>query len=419
MTHHRPAMNRTIKWVPKRRPKADYGFHVSSGGLSFLAGMLLIGLVAVNADVNLLVVILGLGFGALVVSAFFNWVSLRGIDVERVAPEVVVAGQPFVVRLSVTNRKRWGRSRGLHIVDALSRESPMAPPEAYIRVLRPRETRTIEIPAVCPVRGRIQFGTIAVGTRFPFGLFTKYLLIHRPDEVVVFPRLGRLNADLQNAIRTLDEGHLEGTASQQAGDDEFYGIREFREGDNPRRIHWRRSARTGQLMIREMARSRATQIWCVVDTRVAQDDAAAAARLEAAISCAATTICHGLDRGARIGLICNGEPLVVMPPGGGRSHGPRLLRQLAVREPNHDDLLAPHIERRPWPVRWRGPCLLFAATETDSTIEAARALGRRIGPVSLYVPGSAAFAALFENQAGQDAERAGRVVRDAELSGAA
>ncbi len=62
---------------------------------------------------------------------------------------------------------------------------------------------------------------------------------------------------------------------------------------------------------------------------------------------------------------------------------------------------------------------MFAATETDATLEAARALGRRIGAVSLYVPGSAAFAALFEARAGQNAERAGRMVRDAELSGAA
>ena len=84
-------------------------------------------------------------------------------------------------------------------------------------------------------------------------------------------------------------------------------------------------------MVREMAQSGDNQLWCVVDTCVAPGDAGQARRLELAISAAATVICDALERGAKVGLICNGEPLVVMPPAAGRARRPRLLRELAIR----------------------------------------------------------------------------------------
>lgn len=388
-------MNTQIDWLPKRRRPPRIGFHISRGGLLYLGGLTLVGLVSINADVNLLMVLLGVGFGALVVSAFFNWIALRRVSVERTAPDVVVAGQPFVIRYAITCRRRWGGSRGLHIADVLRSGAPLAPPETFIPYLAPGETLTVDVPAVCRRRGRVAFERIAVATRFPFGLFTKYMTLVRPQETVAFPVLGQLLTDLRVAVRTSDRSASDGKSFSTAGDEEYYGVREYRAGDNPRRIHWRRSARTGQLMVREMSRSRASQLWCVVNTRVGPHDADAARRLETVISCAATVICAALERGSRVGLICNGEPLVVLPPGGGLSHRPRILRELALRTPNHVDDLTPWIEGRSWPTRWRGPCLVFGAEDTDDLRGSAAALGRLVGPATVYVPDMPAFEAFF------------------------
>ena len=40
---------------------------------------------------------------------------------------------------------------------------------------------------------------------------------------------------------------------RRGGSDEFYGVKEFRTGENPRWIYWRRSARTGTLVSKEMS----------------------------------------------------------------------------------------------------------------------------------------------------------------------
>ncbi len=387
-------MDAAIKWMPRRRRKAPYGFHISKGAAVYLVGLLLIGLVAVNADINLLMVLFGLGAGAMVVSAFFNWLALRRISVSRIVPDVVLAGQPFIIRYTLSNRRRWGMSHGLHVVDALSPDARMAPPEAFIPCLRPTETCVVDVPAVCPKRGRIPFDRIVVATRFPFGLFTKYATFDAPIEIVVFPQLGRLLADVGLPSRTSDitDG---GGPSNLSGDEEFYGVREYRAGDNPHRIHWRRSARTGQLMVREMSRTRAAQIWCIVDTRVAPGNTAASERLERTISCVATVVCDALERGAQVGLLCNGEPLLVLPPGGGRAHRPRLLRELALRTENHTDRLTPHLERLAWPARWRGPCLLFGADDSEDLHQAARVLARVVGPPSIHVADTPQFDGLF------------------------
>lgn len=384
-----------------------YGFHVSFGSVLYLLGLALIAFVAVNADVNLLLVVLGMGLGALVVNTFFNWIALRRITVTREVPDVVLAGRPFTIRYTIVSRRHWGCSRGLHLVDVLPADAPAASPETFISVLRPRESMTIDVPAYCRSRGRLIFTGIAVATRFPFGLLTKFTTLFSRHEVVVFPELGRLLSDIRTAARSFESADGQGAPSNMYGDEEYYGIREYREGDNPRRIHWRRSARTGQLIVREMSRSQAVQLWCVLDTRTRPDDYKSLHRLESAISCAATVLCDMLERGAKVGLICNGDPLVVLPPAGGRGHRPRLLRELALRGKNADDELAPHIERLTWPSRWRGPCLLFGADETQDLRLAAHACNRLIGPASICVPGTPAFEKLFSDEGNRAAIQSG------------
>jgi uncharacterized protein (DUF58 family) len=245
------------------------------------------------------------------------------------------------------------------------------------------------------VRGRVHLSTIRLSTDFPFGIFGKSVSLHQEHELIVFPTLGQLLGAIKPATRAVDIAQSGGTPAPVRGDEEYYGVREYRLGDNPRRIHWRRSAHTGQLMVREMAKTRDHKFWCVLDTRVHPRDAADAHRLETAISACATAICDALEKGVKVGLIAGGEPLLVLPPGGGRAHRPRLLRELALRTRNTEESLSHHIQRLAWPNRWRGACLLFAAHDSDDLRDTARALAQAIGPVSICIPGGAAFENLF------------------------
>ena len=52
----------------------------------------------------------------------------------------------------------------------------------------------------------------------------------------------------------------------RGGMDEFYGLKEFRTGENPRWIYWRRSARTGALVAKEMTQVSPPRLMLLVDT---------------------------------------------------------------------------------------------------------------------------------------------------------
>jgi len=395
-----------IDWIPSSGRLRSFGLRPTWGSALFALGTTLIGLAAINADINLLMVLFGLCIGAGLISVFAGWMTLRKIVVTRQSPDVVFAGQPFVMRYLLQSQWGWGAARGLHIAEAQPASGPLIPAEGFIPILKPKETLVVEVPMLSRGRGRAQLKAIGLATRFPFGMFTKSVAIPAKHELVIMPELGRLLLDVHSAARRPDHQGGEGASIKHMGDDEIYGIREYREGDNPRRIHWRRSARTGQLMVREMSRSAARQMWVALSSRVRLGDAEDLRRLELAISCAATVIVDALERGMRVGLLCDGDPLVLMPPGSGRAHRPRLLRELAIREINTSDDLTAHLARLSWPTAWRGPCLLFAANERPEVEQATAALSKLIGPASVYVPGTPAFSQLFANAGDERRRRA-------------
>src|SRR5204863_4021232 len=89
------------------------------------------------------------------------------------------------------------------------------------------------------------------------------------EEIIVLPRLGRLHRGrlrrfLARSSLTVSRSlqHPRRHPSAQA---EFHGLRAFRSGDSPRWIHWRTSARCGELMVREFEDVPSDNLILVVD----------------------------------------------------------------------------------------------------------------------------------------------------------
>ena len=89
--------------------------------------------------------------------------------------------------------------------------------------------------------------TLLASQRFPFALFTKSHKLRAEDEVLVYPAVRPVPLPPPRAP-------LLGDASQSrlGRRGEFFGLREYRDGDDSRAIHWLTSARAGRLLLREM-----------------------------------------------------------------------------------------------------------------------------------------------------------------------
>lgn len=145
-------------------------------------------------------------------------------------------------------------------------------------------------------------------------------------------RSGRRRGSLRGSL--LHKGEAE-TASpapsvRAGGQDEFYGLRDYRLGDNARWIHWRRSAGRTEPVIREMSRPRPRTLWVAIDTELPDGSGAAIRRRERAIRFAGTLMEDALATGYRVGAVLayGGRP-VVLAPADRRAQRQRLLDALA------------------------------------------------------------------------------------------
>ena len=90
-------------------------------------------------------------------------------------------------------------------------------------------------------RGIYEFDRYQLATSFPFGFIKRAVNERRKDVVVIYPALAEVDPRLLALCRSAEtSGSM--MRPRPGGMDEFYGVKEFRPGDSPRWIYWRRSA---------------------------------------------------------------------------------------------------------------------------------------------------------------------------------
>jgi uncharacterized protein (DUF58 family) len=173
---------------------------------------------------------------------------LRHLRGQRWINGPVFAGTPFAVTVEVTNSGRTAFP-GLCVEDNGGRLSWFTP------LLQSHQTQPFVQDVVLPQRGAYAWGALTAVSGYPFGLLQRRLVLVPPVQVVVLPRLGMLHRGQLRGVLPpvgLAEGRTPHAAHRHAGARaEFHGLRAFRSGDSPRWIHWRTTARCGELMVRE------------------------------------------------------------------------------------------------------------------------------------------------------------------------
>jgi uncharacterized protein (DUF58 family) len=273
-----------------------------------------LGLAAVNTANNLLYLLASLLLALIVVSGLLSEQSMRRLRLRPVVPDEIYAERPARLGARVFNRKRWLPSYSVAL-EAGDRQ-------LYIDRLAAGAERLVTWEATFTTRGRRRLPGLRVLTRFPFGLFLKAGRVSLDADVIVFPAVRPLGGAWQRRLAVAGARSLH----RRGRGHDLYSLREYRTGDDQRLVHWRRSAKTGTLIVRELEAETA------MNTRIllVGDGTRDAARLEAAMSEAASLAVHLLDAGAAVELA---GPGVHVPPGRGRAHRRRLLTALALYDP--------------------------------------------------------------------------------------
>lgn len=319
------------KIVRRMRPPRRLRFTREGRWFVFLA--IAIGLAAINTGNNLLYLLLAWLLSFIIASGVLSELTMRGLGVTRRPAPEVFAGQPFLMEIAVENQKEGLASYSIEIEDLV--EGRPLDKKCYFLKIPPGRTQRTSYRHTFSRRGRYTFDGFRIATRFPFTLFRKSRDTTDASEIIVLPRLHPVVRPAPRP-RTIGAG-----ASQRLGRrGEFFGLREWRDGDDRRDIHWRSTARTGRLVVREVHDEIERQIAIIVDNAVPapvaralaagerlREDAPVADALERAISMAASHAAAYLEAGWAVAVIARG---LEVPMGRGRIQLARVLRALAL-----------------------------------------------------------------------------------------
>jgi len=289
-----------------------------------------VGAAAVNAGINLLFVIFAMMLSSLLVSGYLLESTTKKIGIERKIPKKIHAGVEFGARLTITNHKKRMPSFSLIFQDVLEGFTEF--PYSYALKISPKETIELKYKYTFEKRGLYKFPYTLIISRFPFGFFVKYTEYPLKSEVIVYPELKKIN----HRDSLLSEYSLSRSKREikKEGSDIFHGIRDFRDGDNPKWIHWRSSAKLQNIMVKEYEIEDLKRVLIILDTFIPNHDEKLTGYLEEGIVLTASLANYFKELGCDVSFAAYTPHLTVLDSGKGERNLEKIFYSLALLQPS-------------------------------------------------------------------------------------
>jgi uncharacterized protein (DUF58 family) len=257
---------------------------LTSEGKFLLGALLFIGLLGMNTGSNLLYLGFGALLSALIVSRVASEFGLRGLRVRRITPTAVTCGQEVKVEIWLRNERRTSSHYGLVVQEDWEWAGPNA--GIFFPSVGAGETVGGYLPLTFPNRGEAKLSRLIVRSSFPLGLLEKISYVEFEATILVLPRVYQLSARILNKLKVT--GVEQGAPSLIGLErwDMIRNLRDYRAGDQLRRIHWRSSAKRQTLQVREYERPIPQRLLLVLYGPAVDNEAA----WEAAVSLTASMI---------------------------------------------------------------------------------------------------------------------------------
>lgn len=289
------------------------------------AGTLLLGGVVLS-----LVVVVAFFLAALSSAAALGALFRPRARLTRLLPPPASAGEVLRYRVRLENTG----ARPLRLVTVQERGlpaelRPLLEPEPF-PLVPPGESREVQLELSCLRRGAYALAPLQAASAFPASLVKWGRSAGRPQRLLVYPRLVHLEGFEVPTSRNHQPGGI-AVASQVGDSTEFFGTREFRDGDRMRDVHWASTARTGRLVVKEFQEEYFVRLALVLD--VEAKDAKQEAQLERGLSIAAGVADVLAKKDYIIDIFAAGTEVHRFQAGRALAHVENILELLACLEP--------------------------------------------------------------------------------------
>jgi uncharacterized protein (DUF58 family) len=263
----------------------------------------------------------------LVAAAFATRTRFRLTCARRIEPARVAAGDRARVVLRIENISRL--PTGLLLIEDTIPYLLGGRPRVVLDRLAPRRPIDVGYHVSGELRGRYQVGPLTVRLMDPFGLCELPRAFTSTDTLIVTPQVQDLPA-VQLSGEWGGAGHSTSRSVATHGDDDV-ATREYRQGDDLRRIHWRTTARRGELTVRREEQPWQSRGAVLLDTRLAAHRGdGPASSMEWAISAAASVSIHLARSGFELRMVTDAGQQITSAGVGGVSFDGTLLDVLSV-----------------------------------------------------------------------------------------
>jgi uncharacterized protein (DUF58 family) len=280
----------------------------TKAGLMLGATLLVLLVAAINYQLNLGYLLTFLLAGSAVAGMHVCHGTLRGMSLSLIPPEPVFCGQVA----------------HLHIILSSQRKAPRY--GIGLSVLATQNWVWCDVPGLgssrahltCPTsqRGLHFLPALTAETRFPLGTFRVWTIWRPATQLLVYPQAEPTPPPLPTGMAD-DAGSA---APLRRGNDEFDGVRPYRQGDPLKQVVWKKAAQTGQLVSRDSQQAHHRELWL----DLAQTDGThREQRLSRLCAWVLEAENLALDYGLRL-------PGLEIAPGQGVGHQRRCLEALAL-----------------------------------------------------------------------------------------
>ncbi|PWN03572.1 DUF58 domain-containing protein [Nocardioides silvaticus] len=220
--------------------------------------------------------------------------------VRSVHPRLVAAGQPARIDLLLSNEGR--STAGAILVEDQVPYALGTRPRFVLQGIARKWQRRVSYQVRSDVRGRFDIGPLTIRIADPFGLIELRRLVPGTAPLVVTPRTVALPP-----IPVMGGWTGSGEYRPQAfaaGSAEDVSVREYRRGDELRRVHWRSSARMGDLMVRREEQPWEARATVLLDNRLrSHRGQGLGSSFEFAVVAAASLVLHLDQHGYAVRLV--------------------------------------------------------------------------------------------------------------------
>ena len=329
------------------------------GGFLALSGLVLLNYLFISVGIVML--------SFLFLASFLNLWMPR-VTVERTtSSQNIFEGGELEVGFRLRNRGLLGGF--VEIFDELPPQARLVRGSNYtLLYLKGRQEVNFAYTVQVPLRGHYHLGPVRLRVKDAFDLFYSERHEKALEPFSVFPRIEPLDSEIlggknpklyQGAMPIYSVG--EGT--------QFYSLREFLPGDSLRKVNWKATARTGEMMVNETEHEDILDIFLLLDARgVSGLGSPTDNPLEMCCRAAATFADQLLRARNNVGLTVYGSRTATVHLGRGNTHLHRILTALADAKAEGELPLKLVIQDLLPYIPSGSPIILFSALDNDDTL---------------------------------------------------